>query len=133
LVSTIKTSSAIGEEGEIKVFSLTKQGLMKVKSKALRIGTWYKTLSRMERAIVDLTIKCVEKVRSNILARAISTIINKLLQSLGESFMERAERVGYKITEKLCVIGERWGNKACSTWKCDSCFVKFLGVNTLNT
>ena len=111
----------------------TKQDLTKIRSRALRTRVWFRALSRVERAIIDLTIRCVEKVRSNVLARTISTIVNKLLESLEEEFMERAERIGYKIAEKLGIIGERWGNKACSTWKRDKSFVKFLGVNTLNT
>ena len=106
---------------------------MKIRSRALRTRVWFKALSRVERAIIDLTIKCVEKIRSNVLARTISAIVSKLLQSLEEGFMERAERIGYKIAEKLCIIGERWGNKPCSTWKHDKCFIKFLGVNALNT
>lgn len=106
---------------------------MKIRSRALRTRVWFRALSKVERAIVDLTIKCVEKVRSNVLARTISTIVNKLMESLEEDFMTRAEMIGYKVAEKLYIIGERWGNKACSTWKCDKCFVKFLGVNALNT
>jgi len=55
------------------------------------------------------------------------------LQFLEEGFMTRAERVGREIAEGLCSVGERWGNEACTNWKCDKCFVKFLGVNALNT
>jgi len=106
---------------------------MKIRSRALRTRVWFRALSKVERAIVDLTIKCVERIRSNVLVRIISTIISKLLESLGEDFMKRAERIGRKITEKLCILGERWRNKAYSTWKYDKCFVKFLGVNALNT
>ena len=110
----------------------TKQDLVRIRSRALRTRVWFRALSKVERAIVDLTIKCVEKVRSNVLARTISTIVNKLLEFLEEDFMTRAERIGCKIAEKLCTISERWGNKACSTWKRDKSFVKFLGVNALN-
>jgi hypothetical protein len=111
----------------------TKQDLLKIKSRALRTRVWFRALSKVERAIVDLTIKCVEKIRSNVLARTISMIVSKLLESLGEDFMTRAERIGCKIAESLCTLGERWGNKAFSTWKCDKCFIKFLGVKALNT
>jgi hypothetical protein len=110
----------------------TKQELMKIRSRALRTRIWFRTLSKVERGIIDLTIKCVEKIRSNVLVRTISTIITKLLESLGESFMERAERTGHKIAASLCSLGERWKNKSCLTWKSDKCFVKFLGVNALN-
>ena len=115
------------------MFSMTKQGLMKVKSRALRNRTWYKTLSRMERAIIDLTIKCVEKVRSHVLAKMVSMIISKILRTLKEDFMTTAEKVGREIVEKLSVVAESWGNRTCFLWKCDKGFVKFLGVNALNT
>jgi hypothetical protein len=120
------------EKGD-KVALTTKQDLMKIRSRALRTRVWFKALSKVERAIVDLTIKCVERIRSNVLARTVSMIVSKLLESLEEGFMVRAERVGCRIAESLCVLGERWGNKACSTWKCDKCFIRFLGVNALNT
>lgn len=94
---------------------------------------WFRALSKVERAIIDLTIKCVEKVQSTMLAVTISTIVDKILQSLEEDFMTKAERVGHEIAERFFSIGESWGNKACSTWKCDKCFIRFLGVNALNT
>lgn len=106
---------------------------MKVKSKALRSGTWYRTLSRIERAIVDLTIRCVEKVRSRILAEKILEIISKLLRTLKKTFMSRAEEVGLEIARKLSVIAKDWGNKTCSIWSIDDGFIEFLGVNALNS
>jgi len=111
----------------------TKQDLVKIKSRAMRTRVWFRALSKVERAIIDLTIKCVEKVRSNVLAGTISAIVGKILRFLEEGFMTRAERIGNKIVEELCAVGERWGNEACSTWKCDKCFVRFLGVNALHT
>ena len=110
----------------------TRQDLAKIKSRALRTRVWFRVLSKVERAMLDLTIKCVEIVRSRILEGAISTIIHKILQSLEDVFLVRAERIGRSIAETLCTIGERWGNKASSTWKHDKRFVKFLGVNALN-
>ena len=115
------------------MFSMTKQGLMKVKSRALRNRTWYKILNRMERAIIDLTIKCVEKVRSHVLAKMVSMIITKILRTLKEDFMTTAEKVGREIVEKFSVVAESWGNRKCFLWKFDKGFVKFLGVNALNT
>jgi len=106
---------------------------MKLKSRALRNGTWYRTLSRMERAIIDLTIKCVEKIRSRILAQTISLIIRKILKTLKEDFMTEAEKVGREIVEKLSTVAQNWGKKTYSLWKRDKGFIKFLGVNALNT
>ena len=112
---------------------LTRQGLMKIKSRAVRSGIWFKVLSRVERAIVDLTVKCVEQIRSRVLAQTISSIISKLLKTLEDEFLTKAERIGCKIVERLSTIAEEWGNKTCSVWKYDRNFIKFLGVNALNT
>jgi len=110
----------------------TKQDLIKIKTRALRTRLWFKTLSRVERAIIDLTIKCTERVKSNVLMATISTIIGKILQFCEESFMIRAEKVGQGMAEVLCALALRWGNKTSSAWKHETGFAKHLGVNALN-
>jgi 5-carboxymethyl-2-hydroxymuconate isomerase len=119
------------EEGRVASLN-TKKTLQRIKSRALRAKVWFRALSRVERAIVDLTIRCVEKIRSDVLAETISTIVTKILKSLEDDFIAVAERIGYGIAEMLSNLGERWGNKTCSAWKHDQHFVKFLGVNALN-
>jgi hypothetical protein len=111
----------------------TRQDLAKIKNRALRTKAWFRVLSKVERAIIDLTIKCVEKVRSAVLAGTISTIVDKILRFLEEAFMAKAERVGNEIAQRLCTIGERWGNNSCYNWKCEKCFIRFLGVTAVNT
>jgi hypothetical protein len=111
---------------------MTRQNLLKIKSRALRTRVWFRALSKVERAIMDLTIKCVDKVRSTVLTRTIATIVDKILRSLEEDFMTRAERVGSKIAEGVYAVGKRWRNETCSAWRSDKCFFRFLGVNALN-
>jgi len=106
---------------------------MKVKARALRRRVWFKALSRMERGIVDLTIRCVEKVKSPVLTRAIMDIIGKVLKTLENGFLEMVKRVGSAVAEKICEIAERWGNENASSWKHDSGFIRFLGVNAVNS
>jgi hypothetical protein len=99
----------------------------------LRQRVWFRALSKVERAIVDLTIKCVEKVRSVVLAGTISAIVGKILQFLEEDFMTKAERFGSEIVERVCAVAKKWGNTACSAWSYDRYFIRFLGVNALNS
>lgn len=106
---------------------------MKIRSKALRNRVWYKTLSKAERAIVDLTIRCVEKVRSPILTKTISRILRRIMNTLSEGFLDKASKVGRNIAKRLCTIGEAWGNKNAPKWRRDEGFFKFLGVTALNT
>lgn len=112
---------------------LTKQGLMKFKTRARKNGAWYETLSRTERAIVDLTIKCVEKIRSPTLAKTITQIIGKLAKTLQKTFIERAQEIGTEISKRIVEIAHEWGNKNSSEWETDDDFIKFLGVTALNT
>lgn len=112
---------------------LTSQGLMKVKSKAVRKGIWYEALSRTERAIVDLTIKCVEHVRSPILTKTITGILGKIVKTLERGFLDKAQEIGNSLAQRLSELAGRWGNKNALIWQEDNDFVKFLGVMSLNT
>ena len=113
--------------------SLTRKGLMKIKARAFRRRVWFKVLSRAERAIIDLTIKCVERVRSPTLATIVSSIVGKILKILKSGFLETVNRVGSAIAEKVCKIAERWGNENASSWKRDSSFIRVLGMNAVNS
>lgn len=111
---------------------LTRQGLLKAKSKAVKNRVWYEALSTAERAIINLTVKCVEKVRSPTLAKAITRILSKI-RTLEKSFIERAEEVGSDIAKRIVWIAQKWGNKKSSYWEIDINFIRFLGVTALNT
>jgi hypothetical protein len=112
---------------------LTSEGLSKVKSKARKNGVWYKALTRAERAIIDLTIKCVEQVRSPILARAISKILSKITETLQQGFMSKAQEIGNGLAKQIAHIARKWGNKKSPQWEHETEFIKFLGVMSLNT
>jgi len=106
---------------------------MKIKAKALRRRVWFRALSRVERCIVDLTIRCVERVRSPVLERTILNIINKILKTLESGFLEKVNKVGSAVAEKVCRIALGWGNRNGSRWKHDSSFIRFLGINAVNS
>jgi len=125
------TEDPLGEKGKV-VALVTRQDLAKIKLKALRMRIWFRALSKIERAIVDLTIKCVEKIRSNVLTETIAMIVDKISYYLEENFVAKAEQVGRSIAEALSAFGVRWGNEECSAWKNDRCFVRFIGVMALN-
>ena len=110
----------------------TKQDLMKIRSRALRTRVWFKALSRVERAIIDLTIKCVEKVRSPTLESVLSVIVCKILESLENRFLSKVKKVGRQLAENLANIAQKWGNKDASSWKYDKELIIFLGINSVN-
>ena len=111
-----------------------KEGLAKLKTIAMRRGLWFKVLSAVERAVVDLTLKVVERVRSSVLKEALKSIASKVVEALkSRSFKERAMAIGRVLAERLVRIAERLGNKRAREWAEDPGFVMYLGVSWLNT
>jgi len=111
---------------------MAKKDLLTVKTRALRLNVWFRALSKTERAIMDLTIKCVERVRSHTLEATLSYIVDKILKALECRFLMKAEKIGRQIVMQMCKIAEKWGSKDALTWEYDQGFITFLGVNALN-
>jgi hypothetical protein len=111
---------------------LTRQRLLKVKARALRRGVWFKALSRMERGVFDLTVRCVERVQSSVLAGMVSGIVAKLWKNLKPGFLDTAMRVGNVIAAEICDLALEWGNAGASFWRHDLGFTRFLGVSAVN-
>jgi len=110
----------------------TREDLVKIKSRALRTRVWFRALSKVERAIIDLTIKCVENVRSPTLGSALSNIVYKIVKTLENRFLSKVEKVGRQLARDLASIAQKWGNETASNWKRDKNFIVYLGVNSIN-
>jgi hypothetical protein len=100
---------------------------VKLKNKALRAGAWFKALTRIDRALIDLTIKVAENVRSTLLAKGILAVIGKL-EELQSSILKSIRSFGLSLAQKLSLIAQRWGNMSAKTWSNDPFFALFLGV-----
>jgi hypothetical protein len=106
--------------------------LIKLKLKAIRAGVWFKALRRIDRVLIDLTIKVVGNVRSITLAKSILALARKL-EGIMESRLSRALReVGFPLAQKLSLVAQKWGSTSAKSWPSDSSFVNFLGVMHIN-
>jgi hypothetical protein len=111
---------------------LDKATLVKLKLKAMRAGVWYRALPRIDRVLVDLTLKVAETIRSPHLARSILSVAGKL-ESLLESKLQRAVReIGLPIAHKLSLFAQKWGNKAAEKWTFDDGFARYWATIKLN-
>jgi hypothetical protein len=105
---------------------------MKLRLKAVRAGVWFRALPRIDRALVDLTIKVASKIRSFTLAKNILAVVRKL-EGLLESSLSRAFReVGFPLAQKLSLAAQKWGNTSAGNWSSDSSFAFFLTVLHIN-
>jgi len=109
-----------------------REQLLKLKLKAMRAGVWFRNLPRIDRVLIDLTIKVTISIRSITLANSIRAITEKL-ESLLESSLTRALKgIGIQLAQKISLIAQKWGNALAKNWASDLSFVKFLSVMHIN-
>ena len=112
--------------------ALTRRDLIDLRSRALRRGVWFRVLGRVERALVDLTIKVVDRVRSPMLTKALVSIVKKLEDAYENRVSQAMRTVGFPIAQKLSLLAQKWGNESARNWKLDLSFVRFLAVMHIN-
>lgn len=88
----------------------------------MRAGVWFKALPRIDRVLVDLTIKVAENIRSPHLAKSILTVVGKLEGFLESSVLKLMRSIGRSLAEKLSLIAQKWGNASAKSWATDSPF-----------
>jgi hypothetical protein len=102
---------------------------MQEKKLALRRRVWFKLLSRVERGIIDLTVRYVDCIKSAKLAKVVTAIIDKL-KIATESIVDRLVRnVGLPLALRISQIAVSWGNSLASKWAEDCAFARFLVIN----
>jgi len=101
--------------------------------RSTRKHIWFKTLSCVERALVDLTIRVVDRVRSVKLNRILSNIVGKLERALENGFLEVVYAKGVELAEKLSNLVHSWDNVGALSWISDRAFILYLGVSWMNT
>ena len=106
--------------------------LVSIRRKALRRRVWLRVLNRTERALIDLTIRVVDVVRSNRLARVLSIPIGKLRKAM-KNLVERAREIGGPLVERLSRVAQAWGNSEASSWVKDESFAEFMGLMAMNS
>jgi len=111
---------------------LTRGEIVKVKTRALRRGVWFRALTKMERACLDLAIMVVVRVRSNLLQKLLCSLINKLEEIMQSQVQRLTREVGKALANKLSQIAHAWGNKSAAKWAKDPVFIRYLTIAYLN-
>src|SRR5712691_7860037 len=105
---------------------ITREVLVGFRTRGLRRRLWYCTLSRMERGLVDLTIRWVDKVRSGLMAETLLRILVKLALAL-ETGMGRVMGRGRVLAVRASELAVGWGNSAAFYWRFETAFANALG------
>jgi hypothetical protein len=115
----------------IKAVPFTRENLARLRLKAVRRGVWFRVLKQCERKLLSLTIRVVQRVRSFMLARLISRIVDKLCEAMESKILRLMRTEGRSLAEKICKIAEVWGNRVAKLWANDRGFIQYLTVNNL--
>ena len=106
--------------------------LLKLRTKAMRSGMWFKALQRIDRVLVNLTIKVASNVRSFTLAKSILTITRKLGELLETKLSRTMRAIGFPMARKLSMLAQKWGNKSAQEWVNDMGFVQYLAIMNIS-
>ena len=112
--------------GDLLDGPLTKRTLFELKTRSLRKGVWFRALSRIERGLVDLTMRWVDRVRNDTMARVLLRILEKLALAL-EQGMARILGAGRLLALKASTIAVEWGNDDAYAWRFERAFWICLG------
>lgn len=126
-------SKIIGCEsfGELTGFGMDK--LAKIRLVAVRRGVWFRVLNRVERGVIDLTLRVTRRIRSRILARVVYSIVKKLLEALESKVIQQMRQIGVPLAEKISLIAQKWGNKNAYEWAGDVGFIQYLTIMNMNS
>ena len=109
-----------------------KEQLLKLKRKALRAGVWFRALPRIDRVLVDLTIRVAQCIRSPSLVNSILSVARKIEDLLESRFARAVREFGFSLAWRLSLLAQKWGNKAARSWAGDEGFATYLAVMRLN-
>lgn len=110
----------------------TKSFLIKVKKKAIRNNVWLKSLDFIERSILNLATRLVDRVKSELLGITLVRIVKKILDALKSSFVKIVEHYGFEQAKKMSTRAVEWGYAAAKNWRHNLDFARYLTLINMN-
>jgi hypothetical protein len=110
---------------------LTRNTILGLKTRALRRRVWFRALDRLERGLLDVTIRWVDTVKSGRLAQVLVKILAKLVLALNERMVRIVEE-GRGLALRLSRLALGWGNLSALDWRSDLGFQRALGLGVLS-
>ena len=106
--------------------------LIDIRVKALRRRVLYSALDGLERGILYLAGRVVDRVRSSVLASQLGEIVAKLCEAMKNRFTRHMESFGVKQASKNVKTAIMFGSKVAQQWLSMD-FARYLALITFNT
>jgi len=110
----------------------TSSFLLEMRRKAIRRGVWFRVLDRVERGILSLTARVVDRVESAVLGVELVKILSKLRDALKSGFVRRMEEYGFGRAREVAMQALAWGYGAARAWSSDLGFVRYVTLLDVN-
>ena len=104
----------------------TRDFLAGVRRKALRRKVWFSALDGVERGILSLTSRIVDRVESRVLGVMLVKIIAKLKEALKSPFVKKMETYGIMKARSLSSVAVEWGYGTAENWTQGKEFARYL-------
>ncbi len=117
---------------KVKLNLLDRGTLVKLKLRAMRAGVWFRSLPRIDRVLIDLTVTVTDSIRSPHLAKSLFSIIERLGDILESKLQRVIKEFGFPIARKLSLYAKSWGNRAAWQWADEDGFARYWAVMKLN-
>src|SRR2546422_10365669 len=110
---------------------ITREVLVGLKTRGLRRRVWHWALDRMERGLVDLTIRWVDKVRSGRITETLMRILEKLAQAL-ETVIEKVLEKGRELATRASELAVEWENESAFYRRFERIFSRAVSIGLLS-
>ena len=97
-----------------------------VRRRAIRRGFWFSVLDHVERGILSLSARVVEKVESVVLGIELVKILKKLKDAMMSGFAKRMEDYGVERAKQIVAQAVSWGYETTRAWVSDRGFAEYL-------
>lgn len=105
--------------------------LAKLRLLAIRQRVFFRVLNRAERGLIWLVPRVTKSVRSTVLANALRSIVEKLLEAMESKVERQVREIGVPLAQKVSRIAQSWGNRTASEWANDCGFIRYLTITTM--
>jgi hypothetical protein len=114
--------------------------LSSLKKKSIRANnSWYRLLGLDKRRLIEAVIQTVDKIKSSLLLKILTPLVERLLQALGgiPGFMGILAygmlSYGQSHAKRVSRVAFEWGNSLAAQWADDKGFIRFLTIMDINS
>jgi len=110
----------------------TSSFLTEVRRKALRRRVWYGALDRVERGILSLAARLVDRVESEVLGVELVKIVSKLNEAMRSRFARCRNEFGFRRARVVAGQALSFGYEMAAGWASDLDFIRYVTFIRVN-